>query len=180
VSGAASESAAAGDFKGALLPALKAPREFTLSDQSGRRVSLRSFRGRVTLIAFAYPACGSTCILIAEQIRGALDQLARPIPVLFVSAAPAADTRASARAFLERVSLAGRALYMTGSRAALRVVWSAYHVVPASAGRAAFDRAAEVILLDGSGRERVVFGLETLTPESLAHDIRKLATAPPP
>jgi hypothetical protein len=52
-------------------------------------------------------------------------------------------------------------------------------VVPASAGRAAFERAAAVLLLDGQGRERVVFGQEQLTPESLSHDIRKLQAGLP-
>jgi hypothetical protein len=31
-----------------------------------------------------------------------------------------------------------------------------------------------VLLLDRAGRERVLFGIEQLTPESLAHDIGKL------
>jgi len=32
-----------------------------------------------------------------------------------------------------------------------------------------------VVLLDRSGRARVLFGPEQLTPEALAHDIRKLS-----
>jgi hypothetical protein len=31
-----------------------------------------------------------------------------------------------------------------------------------------------VALVDGRGRERVLFGLEQLTPEALSHDIRVL------
>jgi hypothetical protein len=31
-----------------------------------------------------------------------------------------------------------------------------------------------VILIDAKGRERVVFGAEQLTPDALAHDIRRL------
>jgi len=51
---------------------------------------------------------------------------------------------------------------------------SGKYVAPAADGRAAFERTASVLLLDGRGRERVVYGLEQLTPESLAHDIRRL------
>jgi hypothetical protein len=54
-------------------------------------------------------------------------------------------------------------------------VWRAYGVVPASAGRRSFDRFASVLLLDRSGRARVLFQSEQLTPEALAHDIRKLS-----
>jgi hypothetical protein len=113
-------------------------------------------------------------MLVAQQIRGALDQLARPAPVLIVSAEPAADTSAGVKRFLARVALSGRAEYLSGSRRELQGVWRSYRVTPPSAGRGAFERAVTVRLIDREGRERVVFGLEQLTPESLAHDIGKL------
>jgi protein SCO1/2 len=161
-------------FDGAALPAGLPVHPFTLTDQSGRRTSLSDQRGRVVVLAFVYPTCGSTCVLIAQQIRGALDELPRPVPVLLVSADPAADTPARVRRFLAQVSLSGRARYLTGSTAELARVWGAYGVLGASAGKAAFDRSAPVLLLDRRGRERIIFGLEQLTPEGLAHDIRKL------
>ena len=103
------------------------------------------------------------------------------------------------RRFLEEVSLTGRVQYLTGPPSRLRAIWRAYHVVapaavvapagavapagvvapagavaPAGSGGGEFDRFASVVLLDGEGRERVLFQREQLTPESLAHDIRKL------
>ena len=128
----------------------------------------------MTIVAFPYSTCGATCAVIAQQIRGALDELTQPVPVLLISADPNADTRARARSFLADASLSGRASYLSGSRAQLRAVWRSFRVVPASAGRAAFDRSASVFLLDRTGHERVVFQLEQLTPEALSHDIRKL------
>jgi hypothetical protein len=47
-------------------------------------------------------------------------------------------------------------------------------VVTPAAGRAAFERSASVLLIDGRGLERVIYQQEQLTPESLAHDIRSL------
>jgi cytochrome oxidase Cu insertion factor (SCO1/SenC/PrrC family) len=129
----------------------------------------------VAVLSFLYSTCGPTCIVIAQQIRGALDELAHPVPVFIVSADPAADTPARVGRFLAQVSLAGRVHYLTGPSAALALLWRAYGVVPASSGREAFDRSASVFLLDGSGRARVVFQSEQLTPEALAHDIRKLS-----
>lgn len=163
-------------FDGAALPAGLPAHEFTLTDVlSGRPVSLARYNGQVAVLAFPYSTCGAPCTLLAQQVRGALDELPRPVPVLFVSADPAADSRASVSRFLAGVSLSGRVQYLTGSPAALQGVWRAYGVVPASAGRAAFASHAEVILLDARGGERVIFGLEQLTPEGLAHDICKLA-----
>jgi protein SCO1/2 len=168
-------------FDGAALPANGPPHDFTLTDESegGGLVSLSEYRGQVVVLAFLYSTCGPTCIVIAQQIRGALDELgAHPVPVLFVSADPAADTPAHVRAFLRDVSLTGRVHYLTGSLAQLRPIWRSYGVTPASAGRAAFDNYASVLLLDSSGRERVLFQSEQLTPESLAHDIRRLQSQP--
>lgn len=96
------------------------------------------------------------------------------MPVLIVSADPSADTPARVRRFLGQVSLSGRVHYLTGSAAQLRAVWHAYGAIPASAGQAAFTSSASVFLIDPSGLERVLFPVEQLTPEGLAHDIRKL------
>jgi protein SCO1 len=161
-------------FDGAELPPSAPVRDFTLADQSGRSVSLHDLRGRVTVVSFLYSHCGAACVLVAQQIRGALDQLGRAVPVLLVSADPAHDDPASVRRFLAGVSLAGRAEYLVGPPRRLRAVWRQFGVTPASAGRAAFDRVVSVTLLDRHGRRRVLYEQEQLTPEALAHDIRAL------
>jgi protein SCO1 len=171
----ASSAISASGFEGAALPAGAPARDFTLTDLPGHRVMLSSYRGQVTILAFLYSSCGATCVLIAQQVRGALDELAHHTPVLFVSVDPGGDTPARVGRFLTQVSLGGRVRYLTGPRAALQRVWRAFGAVPASRGGAAFDRSASVIVLDRGGRERVIFGLEQLTAEGLAHDVRKLS-----
>jgi protein SCO1/2 len=172
--GAATEAPSASGFYGAALPANVRARDFTLTDQSGRPVTLSRYRGQVVVLAFLYSSCGPTCNVIAQQIRGALDELERPVPVLIVSAAPRADTPARVRGFLAQVGLSGRVRYLTGPPARLPAVWQAYGVVPASASHADFSDSASVLLIDRSGYERVLYSIEQLTPEGLAHDIRKL------
>jgi protein SCO1/2 len=174
-SSSSSSSGAGSGFEGAALSPGAPARDFTLRDQGGRPVSLGGYRGQVTILAFLYSSCGASCVVIAQQIRGALDELPRPVPVLLISADPRADTPARVKRFLAQVSLSGRVRYLTGSTAALRPIWRAYGVTPASAGRAAFDRAASVHVLDRRGARRVLFQLEQLTPEALAHDVRKLS-----
>lgn len=174
---AAAQTPSVSGFDGAALPAAApAPVNFTLRDLTGggAPVSLSSYRGRVTIVAFPYTTCGATCVVIVQQIRGALDELAQPVPVLLISADPSADTPTRARSFLAHASLSSRASYLSGTRAQLRAVWRSFRVAPASAGRAAFDRSASVFLLDRTGHERVIYELEQLTPEALSHDIRKL------
>jgi protein SCO1/2 len=180
-SAGASSSVSAGPetgFDGASFPVGRPTPEFTLTDQYGRRVSLGQYRGQVVALTFLYSTCGDTCIVIAEQIGGALDELqaegARPPAVLIVSADPAADSPAHVRSFLSQVSLSARVQYLTGSLSQLRSVWRAYGIKPASDGTAVFDEYAPVLLLDRAGRKRVLFESEELTPEALSHDVRKL------
>jgi protein SCO1/2 len=174
-SSSAASSSSSG-FDGAELPAGPA-HTFTLDDltDGGRAVSLSQYRGQVVILAFLYSKCGDTCVVIAQQVRGALGELDRPVPVLFVSADPAADTPARVSHFLAQVSLTGRVHWLSDSLAQLQTVWRAYRITPASAGAAAFDNSASVFLLDRTGRERVLFQSEQLTPEGLAHDIDTLA-----
>ncbi|HST56854.1 MAG TPA: SCO family protein [Solirubrobacteraceae bacterium] len=170
-SGARSPSSA---FEGSLEPAgVQAP-DFTLTDQNGRRTALHDYRGRTVLLTFLYSTCKDTCPLIAQQIRGALDNLGYDVPTLALSVDPAADTAANVRRFLRNASLTGRMRYLTGTRAHLAPLWHAYGVLPESAGNEASDHSAYVLLIDRHGVERVSFPVEELTPEGLAHDISKL------
>ena len=182
-------------FDGALLPKGVGAPDFTLTDQSGRRVSLSQYRGRVAILTFLSTTCHPTCPLIAQQIRGALDELgtrpaparpapanrvpanrvpANPRPVLIVSADPSADTPTAVRRFLGEASLGGRVEYLTGTPDELRAVWRAYGIVPGGLGDAESPHAAAVLLIDRAGHKRDLFQVEQLTPEGLVHDIRKL------
>jgi cytochrome oxidase Cu insertion factor (SCO1/SenC/PrrC family) len=160
-------------FDGAALPSGILAPPWTLSDPAGRRVALGDYRGEVVILAFLTPTAGVSQ-LIAQQIRGALDDLKRPTPAVAISAAPQLDARARVERFLTNNALRGRLTYLTGSAAQLRALWRAYHVVPLSAGRARFEDAATVLLIDGRGYERVLYGVEQLTPQSLAHDVERL------
>jgi protein SCO1 len=194
--GSAASSPSPAEFDGALLPGNLPALEFALTDQYGRRVSLADFRGRVAILAFLYSTSKATAPLIAQQIRGALDELEsqaaerrRPpgepraageahsrsdTPALAVSVDPAADTQEHVRAFLRKAALTGRLEYLTGTPAQLRTVWRSYGVVPAGAGETAYERSAFVLLLGRDGRRRVEIPLEELTPEGLAQDVSRL------
>jgi protein SCO1/2 len=175
LTGGSSSQTIGGPLEGPELPARPAP-GFSLVDQSGRRATLAEYRGRVVVLAFLGSACAPGCVLVAQQIRGALDDLGRAAPVLLVSVDPAADTRARVRSFLHAVSLAGRARYLAAPASSLPALWRAYGITTPRAGRAAFERAISVLLIDRSGRERALYEPEQLTPETLAHDIGTLQT----
>ncbi len=167
-----------GDFDGAAFPPGVRGHDFTLTNQRGQRVSLSAYRGDVVVLAFLFSKC-RTCVLVADQVRGALDEVegTRGVATIFVSTDPQIDTRASVSRFLSETSLRGHVEYLTGTSQELQPIWKAYAIPPVSAGEYASEEGSTVLLIDHNGSERVGFGLEQITPESLAHDIRLLAGA---
>jgi protein SCO1/2 len=167
-----------GNFDGAAFPPGVRGHDFTLTNQRGQRVSLSAYRGKVVVLAFLFSKC-RTCVLVADQVRGALDEVegTRGVATIFVSTDPRADTRASVSRFLGETSLNGRIEYLRGTAKQLQPIWKAYAIPPVSAGKAASEAGSTVLLIDRDGSERVGFGLEQITPESLAHDIRLLAAS---
>lgn len=166
-------------FAGAVSPPGARAPDFALTDQDGRPVSLRAERGKVTVVTFLYTTCQDTCPIAASQILGALDDLGAArddVPALAVSVDPANDTPALARKFLLARRITGRMRFALGDRAQLAPVWKAYGVQPQGTDRnaEAFEHSARVVVVDKRGFQRVAFPVGELTPEALAHDIRKL------
>ena len=113
-------------FEGATLPAgLKAP-DFELTDQEGRRVTMRALRGKPVIVAFLYSTCEDTCPIQAQQIKGALNELGTDYPALAVSVDPANDSPRNAKAFNSKQRMTGRLTWVLGRRAELAPVWKAY------------------------------------------------------
>jgi protein SCO1/2 len=166
----------AGGFAGALSPPDIPPKDFTLTDEDGKRVSLPGYRGHVVVLTFMYSTCQDTCPVTATTIRGALDELGHDVPALAVSVDPAHDTPDTAEAFLVKRGLsAGRMHFLLGTRAQLQPVWKAYGIQPQGKS---FEHTARVVLIDKRGRQRVAFPVEQLVDRDLAHDIRKLEGEP--
>jgi protein SCO1 len=158
-------------FAGSIRPDIP-PQDFRLRDQDGKPASLRAYRGKVVVLTFMYTTCRDTCPLTATQIRGALDDLKTPPPALAVSVDPVNDTPERAREFLFKRGLSqDRMRFLLGNRAQLRPIWTAYGIRPQAK---AFEHSAYVLLIDRHGRQRIGFPVQQLTPEDLAHDIRRL------
>jgi protein SCO1/2 len=165
-------------FDGGSIPAGFSLPPFTLRDQNGRRASVAQYRGHVVVLTFMFSHCRDTCPIMAQQIRGALDDLrdgGRGVGVLAVSVDPAHDTPASARRFVAHADLTGRMRFLMGSRRQLVPIWIRQGIQPKTATS---DHSAFVFLLDRRGRERVAFEADELTPEGLAHDLRILRAEP--
>lgn len=153
------------------------PLDFRLTDERGAPATLRALRGRPAIVTFMYTKCESDCPTMAQQIRGALDDLgpSRQVPVIAVSVDPQSDTPARALRFLAAQRLAGRMRFALGDRASLQPAWRSFGVQPQERGR---EHAAWVVLLDRSGRQRIGFPASKLTSEGIENDVRLLLAEP--
>ena len=159
-------------FEGATIPrGLPAP-DFSLTNQSGERVTMRGLRGRPVIVTFLYSNCDETCPAQAQVVKGALDQLGKDVPALAIAVDPPRDTEQSARGFLAKQRMTGRMDFVLGSRRELRPLWRGYAIRPQEVTR---EHQGRYVLIDPRGRQRVGFPLDQATPERIAHDIRLLA-----
>ena len=158
-------------FAGALRPPEIPPKDFALHDQDGDMASLHQYRGQPVILTFMYSTCQNTCPIMADQIRGAMNDLGHDVPALAVSVDPRNDTPLNAKRFLLKHALVGRMRFVLGSRAQLAPIWKAYGIQPQGSR---FDHSAYVLLIDKRGRQRVGFPMSELTPEGLAHDVKVL------
>lgn len=156
------------NFAGSIRPSGIPPTHLTLRDQHGRYLSVENLRGRPVVISFMYTTCEDDCPILTQQIRGALDELGHDPPVIAVSVDPANDTPARARRFIARQHMTGRMRFLLGSNEELQPIWRAFGIAPQRDGR---EHSAYVILLDSTGRQRIGFPKDQLTPERLAHDV---------
>jgi protein SCO1/2 len=148
------------------------PAAFVLRDEHGDRISPTTHRGRPVVVTFMYTTCEDDCPTMAQQIRGALDDLGSDaVPVIAVSVDPRNDTRGRAQRFISDQSLGGRMHFALGDEAALQPVWRQFGIQPQEQGR---EHSAWVVLLDADGRQRVGFPVDKLTSEGLQHDVLAL------
>jgi protein SCO1/2 len=158
-------------FTGAVRPAGARVPAYALTDQDGHRVTPAVHQGRIAVYAFIYSHCRDVCPIEVQQIRGAMDQLGRDVPVIGVSVDPRNDTRESARAFLIKQHMTGRMRFLLGSPAQLAPVWGAFGIAPQRKGR---DHSAYVVVVDGRGRQRIGYPVNLLRPDGLEADLRRL------
>lgn len=161
-------------FEGALMPRDVPAPDFSLTDQDGKRITMREYRGRPVVVTFLYSTCEDTCPLEAQQIRAALDELAEDdleVPALAVSVDPTQDTEGSARRFTFEQRMPGRLRWVLGSRAELEPVWRGFFVQEQSEES---EHQARVVLVDAAGRQRVGYPGQELTPDMIEHDVRVL------
>ena len=96
-----------GRFAGGELDPPQPTPDFTLTDQSGQKVSMADQRGKLVLLTFLYTNCPDVCPLITQNLNQALQMLGAKrddVRVLAVSVDPEGDTPKARRRVREGAS----------------------------------------------------------------------------
>jgi len=150
---------------------------FELTDQNGRTVTDKDFRGHPTLVFFGFTHCPDVCPTTLFEMSEVLDKLgpdAAKLSALFISVDPERDTPAAMKDYLS--SFNPRLVGLTGDPAAIANVVKEYRVyvkkVPLDGGDYTMDHTALVYLMDKDGRFLAPFNLKR-QPEDAAADLRR-------
>jgi cytochrome oxidase Cu insertion factor (SCO1/SenC/PrrC family)/thiol-disulfide isomerase/thioredoxin len=133
--------------------------DFTLTDEFGRRVSLRSFRGRAVLLAFIDSQCTTVCPLTTTEMLDAkalLGTAGAEVALLGVDANPVATAVRDVRAYSAVHGMIGRWHFLTAPLARLKAVWSAYGI-GVQILRGQIDHTPALFAIDPQGRLRRVY-----------------------
>jgi cytochrome oxidase Cu insertion factor (SCO1/SenC/PrrC family) len=132
---------------------------FTLTDQFGKRVSLRSFRGKVVVLTFNDPVCTTICPLTTTallQAKKLLGPAASRVQLLGVGANPE-DTQVKwVRDYSRAHGMLHKWHFLTGSLTELKRVWHDYGI-EAAVVKGAIDHTPATYVIGPDGRESRLF-----------------------
>jgi cytochrome oxidase Cu insertion factor (SCO1/SenC/PrrC family) len=104
---------------------------FTLTDQFGKHVSLRSFRGKVVVLSFNDPECTTICPLTTTALlhaKALLGPAASRVQLLGIAANPEATQVKWVHDYSRVHRMLHKWDFLTGSLAELRRVWRDYGI----------------------------------------------------
>ena len=131
---------------------------FALTDQAGKRVTDKDFRGRYLLVFFGFTNCPDVCPSALQVMAAALDKLGpkgQKITPVFITVDPERDTPAQLATYLK--SFHPRLVGLSGTPAEIEAVTKAYRVYvkkvadPKSSAGYTFDHSAIIYLMGPDG-----------------------------
>jgi len=150
---------------------------FELTDQHGKRVGDKDFRGRYTLIYFGYSFCPDVCpttlAVMAQALEKLGDKSGRVVPV-FITIDPERDTPKVLADYMK--SFGPSFVGLTGSPAEIKDVEKKYRVYavkkPLEGGNYGMDHSSVIYLMGPDGK-MISFYDEAVSPDDLAKDLKQ-------
>ena len=155
--------------------------EFSLTDQTGKAVTLHDLTGKVWVADFIFTNCGGTCPLMTDKMRKLQEALPPDIHLVSFTVDPSRDTPKVLAAYAQEHSAnRDRWLFLTGDKEALYDICVRGFRLPldAEGGTPAepIAHSTRFVLVDKQGEIRGYYsGTEGQELRRLAADAKKLS-----
>lgn len=158
---------------------------FSLTDETGARVTPETFRGRFMLIYFGFTYCPDVCPTELAKMAAALDLLgaeAEEVVPILITVDPERDTPSALAQYTDLFH--PRLVGLTGSEAEIAAAARAYRAYYAKvrtgpgADEYTMDHSAFVYLMGRQGEFIALFNPQT-TPEAMAEAMRRAIAGAP-
>jgi protein SCO1/2 len=157
-----------------------APRT-VLVDAKRERFDLEKLRGKVVLVSFIYTTCSGVCPVTTQALTRVQKKLeaakiwGKSVEFVSITLDPARDTPQVLESYAK---LAGAGLpvwhFLTGTPEEVSKVIKAWDMWVKGNEKGVLDHPSRVFLIDSLGREREIYNLEFLTPETVLEDVCEL------
>jgi protein SCO1 len=164
------------------LPRIGPAPPFTLTDQDGKRFTLRDLRGRVAVVTFIFTTCSDTCPLLTAKLVGIERKLGPADPVFFVEITvdPVNDSPAVLKKYADGFAAPPtRFAFLTGDFDEIHKVVRSYGVYYKQTGNSGIDHTFLTSIVDRSGTLRVQYLGSRFDPNEFLGDLRSLLEEAP-
>jgi protein SCO1/2 len=152
-----------------------------LIDSRQKPFNLEQVRGKVVLVSFIYTKCNGVCPVTTRALTGVQKKLeegklwGKSVEFVSITLDPEHDT---AGVLENYARLWGASMpawhFLTGSVADVSKVITAWDMWVKSDEKGVLDHSSRIFLIDARGRQREIYNLEFLKPETVLEDVRDL------
>jgi protein SCO1/2 len=152
---------------------------FSLTTQTGSRLSLSELRGKIVVVTFIYANCADTCPLLTAKLAGLQRRLGPDFGPRVFFASVTVDPEHDTPEVLKRYAAAYGAkpagwAFLTGTPAEIRDVERRYGVFAQKNASGDVDHTFLTSLIDGNGVLRVQYLGVRFDPDEMLADIKSL------
>jgi protein SCO1/2 len=169
--------------KDARLPKIGPAPEFTLTNQDGKRVSLRDLRGQVTVVTFIFTTCSDACPLLTAKLVGIQRKLgadASKVSFAAITVDPLNDTPLVLKKYADAHSAdLTHFAFLTGSLGEIDDVTRRYAVFQKKQPSGSVDHTFLTSIIDPIGTLRVQYLGVRFEPKEFLGDLRSLLAEAP-
>ncbi len=153
--------------------------EVKLTDAEGKAFDLSQRKGKVVLVSFVYTTCNGTCPLTSAAMAQCRESLEKAglwgtkVEFVSISLDPAHDTPEVLKAYAKIYDARPDSWhFLTGPADRVDRVVASWGMWARKNALGVLDHPSRVFLVDPKGRQREIYSLEFLTPETVLADVR--------